>query len=371
MSETREFSWRYPAVVLGTAIVALLAFLGLLAGLERTGHLPPPALTNSLCVDEKLAFLRDHAVEDSAPAVLAVGSSVAWRHFDGAAVEERHPGTRVLNGGFCGLPMHQSAFVSRWLIDRIGPVHEVVAIVAPQDFADCRTSPATVFDTGDADDFLDRRGPPLFWFYLRYFEPFSLLRNAGNIAAQRTGRMALDPFVMDRWGDAPLDTELARGDLVYGPIERLDPACFGALHDLSRWLEARQIRLVVATTPIHPEWRQRFDPDGRLLAAFDTELRRATGTGEVWAGHRLAAPGADAFTDAIHLRWSAARAFSRALVEQTSLGDGNGAAASGDATQDDSRRRSHRPAPHGTASAGGTGEVVAHALGAPTAAPRR
>ncbi len=41
---------------------ALGAFCLFLAGLNATDNLPPPAFSNSLCVDEKLNFLRRHPV---------------------------------------------------------------------------------------------------------------------------------------------------------------------------------------------------------------------------------------------------------------------------------------------------------------------
>src|SRR5687767_7950098 len=124
------FSPRYLAALAGGAAAALLFFVGGLAGLERMGRLPPPALTNSLCLDEKLANLRDRHAHET-PSLIAIGSSVAWRHFDGSAVVRRAPEALPLNGGFCGLNLRQSVFAADWLLERYPSAREVVAIVAP------------------------------------------------------------------------------------------------------------------------------------------------------------------------------------------------------------------------------------------------
>jgi len=291
---------------------SLAVFAGLLLGLEITGHLPPPAFSNSLCADEKLTFMRDNPVQS--PNLLVVGSSVAWRHFDGETVANQRPGTRPLNGAFCGLHANQAVYVANWLLDREASVREVVMIVDPQDFAGCAAVPDAVFNRADADAYVYGQGSG--WLpYMRYFSPASLLRNARTVKAQRADLMEFDPLVFDRYGDGPLNTANSR-DLLYGQPDPLDDACFRALDSLARRLKQEGRALTVVATPMHPQWKAEHDSQGAMMKAFDQKLRTtlARSGGDYWNGDADHTMAAAAFIDAIHLRWSAARTFSAQIA---------------------------------------------------------
>jgi hypothetical protein len=287
---------------------SLALFAGLILGLRATGNLPPPAFSNSLCADEKLSFMREHPPQ--APNLLVVGSSVAWRHFDGQTVAEKAPGVRPLNGAFCGLRANQAVYVANWLLDRETTVEQVLMIVDPLDFAGCSTVAAAVFDRRDADAYVYGQGSA--WLpYMRYFTPGSLLRNARTVKAQRAGQVEFDPLVFNRYGDGPLDTRNSRA-LLYGQPDALDPTCFAALDSLAQRLQREGRPLTVVATPLHPQWKAEHDGDGRLLAAFDSALRQTlerTGA-RLWNADTEYRVGEAAFVDAIHLRWSAAQTLS-------------------------------------------------------------
>lgn len=287
---------------------SLALFAGLILGLRVTGHLPPPAFSNSLCADEKLAFMREHPVQ--APNLLVVGSSVAWRHFDGQTVADQAPGVRPLNGAFCGLHANQAVYVANWLLDRELTVQQVLMIVDPLDFAGCSSVAAAVFDRGDADAYVYGQGSA--WLpYMRYFTPGSLLRNARTVKAQRAGLVEFDPLIFNRYGDGPLQTRNSR-ELLYGQPEALDPTCFAALDSLAQRLKREGRQLTVVATPLHPQWKAGHDSQGRLLAEFDGALRQTLDRSgaKFWNADRDYAVGESAFVDAIHLRWSAAQALS-------------------------------------------------------------
>src|SRR6185437_14416731 len=96
-SSRRDFSGIYLATLGGMAIALLTLFWLSLAAIKALGLLPPPQLSNNLCIDEKLAYLRAHPIEQ--PTILTVGSSVAWRNIDSAAFREASDGRSMpLNG---------------------------------------------------------------------------------------------------------------------------------------------------------------------------------------------------------------------------------------------------------------------------------
>lgn len=281
--------------------------------LERTGNLPPPAFSNNLCVDEKLNFLRANPIRS--PNLLVIGSSVAWRHVDGDALTRAMPELRPMNGAFCGLFANQSTYVGQWLLDREPGIRSVVMIADPQDFAGCWRVPTAVFNREHVDPYVYGGASP--WgYYMRYFAPKSLARNALTVKAQRAGQIEWDPLVFNRHGDGPLVTNNTR-ELLYGRPEALDRNCFAALRQLRERLEQSGQQLMVVSTPLHPEWKEKYDPDGAFMADFDQRIQASLGShGTYWNADKDWSTPDNAFVDAVHLRWSAVRHFTLALAEQ-------------------------------------------------------
>ena len=305
---------RYLLSLLAGLVGALALFCLTLFWLDRTGNLPPPAFSNNLCVDEKLNFLRNNTVDT--PNMLIVGSSVAWRHVDGNSLVEVMPEVRPLNGAFCGLFANQSTYVGNWLLDHTPSIRSVVMIANPQDFAGCWRVPTAVFNRDHVDSYVFDRASH--WaYYMRYFSPRSLARNAMTVKAQRAGQIEWDPLVFNRYGDGPLDTTNSRS-LLYGRPEALDRNCFQALSAMSERLQQEGRQLMVVSTPLHPEWKAKYDPDGTFLADFDRRIAdtlSATG-GTFWNADKDWRAPPSAFVDAVHMRWSAVKEFSIALAEQ-------------------------------------------------------
>ena len=312
-SATRLFR-RY-LLSLSTGVLGALGLFWLaLFWLERTENLPPPAFSNNLCVDEKLDFLRSNPIVSPNP--LVIGSSVAWRHVDGDALVREIPDANPLNGAFCGLFANQAVYVANWLLDREPSIRHVVMVADPQDFTGCWRVPDAVFSRSDADAYLAEQATP--WgYYMRYFSPRSLVRNALTIKDQRAGRSEWDPLVFNRYGDGPLVTNDSR-PLLYGQPEALDRNCFNALATLSQRLEREGRRFTMVATPLHPQWKERYDPEGRFLADFDDRILASLGDGgaHYWNADKEWTAPLGAFVDAVHLRWSAAQQFSDALASR-------------------------------------------------------
>ncbi|MBO1325503.1 hypothetical protein K2X14_10805 [Acetobacter sp. TBRC 12305] len=307
-----RFGISYFAWLACGGLLCLAAFMVLLRGLDAVGHLPPPALSNSVCVDEKLRFLREKG--EISPNLLIVGSSVAWRGVDSAALEASTPGAQVLNGAFCGLKATQTAFVTDWLLHHYHAVRVVVMLVVPQDFTGCRQVADHVFNIHDADAYVFARRSR--WgFYYRYFDPVSLLHNAVGIAAQRQNRTPLDPLVFTPTGDGPLNTIVTRPTLGDLAMPDFDTTCFTAMRDMARHLSAAGIRMTVVEMPLKPEWHRLYDPAWHVADTFDQRLDAALAGSDArrWnADYSTPLMDAD-FTDAVHIRWSAATSLSRVI----------------------------------------------------------
>ncbi len=304
----------YLLAFLGSLLGMFALYYGVLLTLSATGNLPPPAFSNSLCIDEKLHFLRQE--QPGSPTLLVVGSSVAWRHFDGSTLLREAPGTKPLNGAFCGLRVNQTGFATDWLLDHYRSVREVVMIASPQDFQDCASKPTAFFDRDDVDDYVFGKAAPWF-YYTRYFSLVSLARNALTIADKRSGANPIDPLVFDRFGSGPLGAEGGRGQLLYGAIGKPDPACIAALSQLAARVQGDGKRLMLAMTPLHPQWRAMHDPDGAVLGGFSASIRAAlSGSGaQYWDSNQSFPPVKEEFFDAIHLRWTGVPRFTAALLQ--------------------------------------------------------
>jgi hypothetical protein len=308
---------RYVVALGGGAICGLLALFAFYFILDAVGRLPPPPLSNNVCVDEKLAFFNKRPRVDAN--FLVIGSSIAWRNFDSSVVAELIPGARPMNGGFCGLYINQTAFATDWLLEHFPSVKDVVLVAAPIDYEDCGL-PDQVFDPQDASKFAFQ-GQSKWAFYLRYFDPVSLMRNI-ELRAQSQARLARFGASMEftDYGDGPLDTARYRG-LRYGTIAKPDPGCFSALRSLAQKLAKENRRFIVVAAPVHPKWKELYDADGKLLHELEAGIIAALeGTGaEYWNGDASGGLDSAAFTDAVHLHWSAVRVFTERFVEQILL----------------------------------------------------
>ena len=309
---------RYLGIALTTALCMLGLYGAALGALSATGNLPPPAFVNSLCADAKLQHIRDNPPE--APTSLIVGSSIAWRNFDSNAIVQQAPAARPLNAGVCGLRTNQTEFVTDFFLHRYPSVQRVLFLISPDDLLRCSRTNPRLFNPADVSAYLSRRD--WLWFdYLRYFDPVSLARNAISLRAKEANRIPLDPLVFNRFSDGPLQTDESRG-IMYGKFGSPDPACLKAVHDLAQSVEAGGRHILVATSPLSPEWLHTFDQDASFRDDFASAIQASLkGTGaEFWDGVRQAQQPQAAFTDEVHMRWSGAKRFSTRLVEATNFG---------------------------------------------------
>lgn len=305
-------SWvGYLATVAISLGLLMLAYGGMLVVLNRVGSLPPPAITNELCSDEKLHWLRGNLPDK--PNLLVVGSSIAWRDIDSSQFVRRNPGLRPLNGGVCGAPVSETEFVANYLLGHLPSIRAVAAIVVPQDFTSCTRS--QIFDPAVADAYVF--GHQWFLgFYFTQFDPISLARNSFHI---RSMRDAVDPFntlEMTAYGDGPL--RIGSRGLVYGPIRGYDAGCFAALRRLAASVTAEHRHFLVITGPVNPDWSALHDPTGALQSTVLDGIKaalRGIDESRLWDGAAEFAGRPSEFVDAIHINWNAAQRFSILMAE--------------------------------------------------------
>src|ERR1700737_1290015 len=305
----------YFLVCLGTVLGCYALFLSGLLLLRANGDLPPPIVTNNLCLDEKIHWM-SYELPSSAPDLLVFGSSVAWRQFDGRQAIESGLAKNPYNLGFCGMRLSQTAFVARYFLTKQKfqfPVRAVI-IASPQDFEGCPSSEEQVFSKPDADEAIFSRTHG--WeLYLKNVDPVPFVRNASAVKAMRSGGNDLNRLMFTRYGDGPVDSAQSR-DLTYGPVTNLKQECFVALKDLAQHLSDHEIQTTLVLTPISPQWLSKYDPDRRILNEVRSRLSEALKKSDVrvWDASENKLFSELDFTDAIHLRWSAVRRFMTAMA---------------------------------------------------------
>jgi hypothetical protein len=304
----------YIRCFLGGVITTLAALAALYGGIAQTEYLPPPPLSNNLCVDEKLAFLRDHPPHE--PDFLVAGSSIAWRNIDSSVLARTMPGSRPVNGAFCGMQIHRAAMAAEWLIEQWPSIDDVLLVTGPQDFISCSDT-AMVFDLEDASRFVFEREEA--WsFYLRYFDPVSFVRNAVLRAKKPNDQLTqARATALTTYGDGPLKSRGSK--LGFGHLPRLDQRCFDALRSFAQELSREKRELMVVATPLNPRWKAVYDAAGTDRNGFAQDVSNAlAGTGaKYWNADEAGAVALpEAFYDAIHMRWFAANIFTEQVLRE-------------------------------------------------------
>lgn len=97
---------------------------------------------------------------------------------------------------------------------------------------------------------------------------------------------------------------------------RFDQRCFAALRAFGADMTQRRLRLVVATSPLHPEWKRRHDPDGAFVRRWSARVARELDAGTQFIDGAAISWPSDDFADSIHLMHPAAERFTRIVAEQ-------------------------------------------------------
>ena len=311
----RSAANRYLAAFAGTLILSFAGFYLVLGALALVGRLPAPPVSGTWCIDEKLAWLKNHR-DELQSGVIAVGSSVTMRDLDFSALPEelRRASGGVINAAPCFLQIGQTRFLTEFLLDHQPTTHTVITIVAGIDFEHCTTTPKAFFDYKVAERFLYRNGS-LFdiWLYFRNFRPKSFLQDVWLAKERRSGELDFDTF-----GSLPLTTEVPNFQHSFMRPFKSQESCFTELRGMAKDLRERDIQFILVTFPTMPKWTEEYDPKGEIRTAFLSDVRRAiSGTDAILvdAATTYNLP-THAFTDPAHLQWRETGQFTRFIWEQ-------------------------------------------------------
>jgi hypothetical protein len=310
--EERSVANHYLAAFAATLIMSFVGFYLLLGALATVGRLPAPPVSGTWCIDEKLAWLRNHR-DELQSGVIAVGSSVTWRDLDFSALPEetRRASGGTINAAPCFLQISQTRFFTAFLLDHQPTTRTVITIVAGVDFENCTTTPKAFFDARMAEKFLYNEYSSIgLWLYYRNFRPISFLQDIWQRRARE--------IVFDAFGSGPLTTDGPNFQHPFMRPYKPQAACFEELRGMAKDLRERGIQFIVVTIPTMPRWAKDYDPEGEMRTAFLSNVRSAvSGTGAILvdAAISYSLPN-EAFTDPAHLQWRETARFTRFVWEQ-------------------------------------------------------
>jgi hypothetical protein len=299
---------RYVLGVLAVVATCIGGFAVLLALLAKLDMLPPPPLTGTACMDEKFKFLAERDLRDVD--LIAVGSSVTWRNLDMTAFRQSGVARQPFNAAPCYLHVSEVVAYTGFLLAHMPRVTTVVSVLAPRDFERC-TSPRDAFFSSTLAEAYIFDGLPAFPIYLANLAPHKFVRDIFRIRQMRSTTL-----VMDEHGAGPLH---AANEWL--PKPAFDDMCFAALSELERTVTAHGARLVVATLPLQPKWRDMYDPDGQLVATFERRARGAFVHPSTLfhAGSQAASP-SYSYADAVHFLWDSTVRYSANVADLAAQG---------------------------------------------------
>jgi len=304
--------WAYYLIALAAGALFVIPTLAvIMAVLDQFGAMPPPLISNNLCADEKLAFMRIN--RPSNVNLLVVGSSSAMRHFNSLEAIRIDPRVRPYNAGLCAMNLWRSEQVAKWFTYRLPGVRRVILVASSLEFGDCRSDARPTLNVVDADRFVFGDTWRLS-FYLKTFNATTLFRNSINLRRRRTDRTWFDSVVLNKFGDAPVQPRGDRREWYQRPT--FSNQCFATLRQTAREMDARGIKFAVSESPMNPAWLREFDQSGDLTRMMRRRIRDALrGTHAVLVEDHNGFTQAD-FYDAVHMRGSSTPRYTRSLLSQ-------------------------------------------------------
>jgi hypothetical protein len=291
--------------VFGLTVLGWLVFgVGLLGLLEFKGRLAPPPLSATLCIDEKISFLRNRDL--SQVRIMGAGSSATWRNLD-MSVFGLDP-TKALNAAPCFLHIDQTAFLVSLLAEMMPNLQNVITIVAPRDFENCSPQLTQIFDPALGTAFIQKQIPVWLPYVVNMRAPY-ILRTAITLPSERAFN------AQDAYGSSPLKQAFS-----WRPAPVFDERCFVAFKNYSLAMAQKHVRLWIATVPTMPEWADSYDPTGVIIKEWTHRLKALSQSGTQIVDGREISFRSEQFADSVHLLSPFHHEFSQFVAERSLFG---------------------------------------------------
>jgi len=305
----------YLKVMLSVTLVSCLAPFASLALLVDNINIPPPRISDSISLNEKSLWLRNHLVNGCG--ILAIGSSMTLNNISSTTVHRRLPDKSYINASSWGMTIRQTATLLELIQDYCQP-EQVIIATSPVDFQH-DNRPDQNYSADLLRCLLD--GCPLIMAHVKGFTLEYYLDNLFNIARQRQQRNSYDSLSFDPGGGVPFaDSGFRINGKRWGNTNILAPPAIDAgnyqkLARLAGKLQAGGIRLILVQSPVRSEL-----VNDSILQSLSIHWQRMAGiaesTGAIFLNLGLDPRFTDKdFVDAGHLKASGAEMFTNLIID--------------------------------------------------------
>ena len=230
-------------------ILCLLPFIAL-ALFEENINVPPPRVSNSVSLNEKVLWLSQNIKHGCD--ILAIGSSMTLNNISTSAIYRHFPENTYINAASWGMNIRHTRVLLEQLLDYCKPKLVIIAS-SPVDFQ-IDSRPDEIYSAKMLNYMLNRR--PLIQAHLTGFTLDYYKSNLFNIAKQRQRRDIYDSLAFDSGGGVPFndsDFQINKTRWMAKHIlspDKMDDNNYSALSMLADSMQSRGVHLILVQPPL-------------------------------------------------------------------------------------------------------------------------
>ncbi|VAW52108.1 hypothetical protein MNBD_GAMMA05-640 [hydrothermal vent metagenome] len=233
-------------LTLSLSIAALTLMAGLV--LHKDGSLAAAPVTGRVSFDEKLRYFHNDILPETIE-IIAVGSSMTLNNLS-SEVMINATGMSYRNFSSWGLSAQQFSYLIKTLVDRYNP-KVIINVTGAMDFYKANRK-YNFFDAEEVVNYLD--GNDEFYLYMKYFDPFYLIKSSAHIKERRTNNESYESVKFDRWGGVALNIDKVDIDKIRWESKiipsRIDAIEYEALESLAVYLKDKNTQLIMVQSPV-------------------------------------------------------------------------------------------------------------------------